>query len=170
MKENKKKVVKKPAKTETAKKAVKVQKKVASPKKEKVVKPVVVKKDKPTVNDKDVRIKSMEKDIESYKMTVGQLEELVDQLRIKNQKAKKQIASLQEKLSKTKVKEEPAAAPICGVNAVPVKAPISPFCEISTVENAPAVETVDAAPFRPAVFVPQASTDNFLKGAVSVRY
>lgn len=165
------------------KKAKKQDKKVSS---KKVVKPSAPKtqnvkkptEEKKQVDDTAKKLHYALKDIEEYKMTVGQLEALVDQLKLKNQKAKKQIASLQDKLAKCK-ESIPAQSPIVADNnssriVVPgnfaVPPPVSPFKipEVST-EPAQGTPQLSILPSPDHTYIPPTGSD-FLKNCKAVRY
>lgn len=165
------------------KKAKKQDKKVSS---KKVVKPSVPKTQnvkKPVeetkkVDDTAKKLHYALKDIEGYKMAVGQLEALVDQLKLKNQKAKKQIASLQDKLAKCK-ESIPVQSPIASDNnssriIVPgnfaVPPPVSPFKipEVST-EPSQGTPKLSILPSPDHSYIPPTDSD-FLKNCKAVRY
>ena len=142
MKSNKKKVTKTPVKE--VKKVS--SKKVVTTSEKKPAAPVAK---KPSV-DASAELAKAKREIEAYKVTVGQLEAAVDQLRAKNLKAKKQIASLQEKLSKSSAVEPAKVSPaidnrstkfsVPGMFAVPPPAPVLIKEEIPSTPSVPGIQ------------------------------
>lgn len=112
----------------------------------------------PAIDANKVRL--MQKEIDDYKMTVGQLEAAIDDLKQKNAKLKKKLAS-------QKAKETPAA---------PVAAAPTPMPSVK-IDTTPTSPFAFAKPMTPVVnnkFAKCSAVGNgsasFLKKAAAVRY
>lgn len=160
--------------TKTAKTVGKKEVKKVAPKK---TVPAPAKKPAAPAIDAD-KVRLMQKEIDCYKVTVGQLEKKVDELKAANLKAKKRISALNEKLAKSKEGNAQESTDILKIVGTPLKTtpiapapigvPVAPASPFSSASPSPDVVHPSVTPIVP-VAIPPASPE-FIKSCKAVMY